>query len=226
MSQPEPHSASSSGPSPHHYPDFRDDQNLEAPDEVDTALNPLERLQRKWGIGDRKTRDGQPAKRRGPKPDSKPALTRRQELNRQAQRTHRERKESYMRELEVSVDHLRRVVHQVGRENEKLKELLQAHGIPYDVESPDSQPYTSPGSISMGGTSPTYSGQASTNFNSMSPPNHSTSMQISPSFNGQQTVTKPLQAPPNNIHGIDYDEMGLGFVAEYERTPYLSPPPN
>lgn len=34
----------------------------------------------------RVTRDGQPAKRRGPKPDSKPALTRRQELNRQAQR--------------------------------------------------------------------------------------------------------------------------------------------
>lgn len=31
--------------------------------------------------------DGQPAKRRGPKPDSKPALTRRQELNRQAQRS-------------------------------------------------------------------------------------------------------------------------------------------
>lgn len=30
--------------------------------------------------------DGQPQKRRGPKPDSKPALTRRQELNRQAQR--------------------------------------------------------------------------------------------------------------------------------------------
>src|ERR1700761_7725836 len=32
------------------------------------------------------TRDGNPPKRRGPKPDSKPALTRRQELNRQAQR--------------------------------------------------------------------------------------------------------------------------------------------
>jgi hypothetical protein len=30
--------------------------------------------------------DGQPLKRRGPKPDAKPALTRRQELNRQAQR--------------------------------------------------------------------------------------------------------------------------------------------
>lgn len=34
----------------------------------------------------RTTRDGNPPKRRGPKPDSKPALTRRQELNRQAQR--------------------------------------------------------------------------------------------------------------------------------------------
>ncbi|KAF2836540.1 hypothetical protein M501DRAFT_1018887 [Patellaria atrata CBS 101060] len=37
--------------------------------------------------GDKKTtKDGQTPKRRGPKPDSKPALTRRQELNRQAQR--------------------------------------------------------------------------------------------------------------------------------------------
>jgi hypothetical protein len=34
----------------------------------------------------RTTRDGNTPKRRGPKPDSKPALTRRQELNRQAQR--------------------------------------------------------------------------------------------------------------------------------------------
>ncbi|RSM11191.1 hypothetical protein CEP52_003103 [Fusarium oligoseptatum] len=40
----------------------------------------------------RTTREGNPPKKRGPKPNSKPALTRRQELNRQAQRTHRERK--------------------------------------------------------------------------------------------------------------------------------------
>jgi len=38
------------------------------------------------GMQKKITRDGQPAKRRGPKPDSKPAQTRRQELNRQAQR--------------------------------------------------------------------------------------------------------------------------------------------
>lgn len=39
-----------------------------------------------FGAQRKLTRDGQPAKRRGPKPDSKPAQTRRQELNRQAQR--------------------------------------------------------------------------------------------------------------------------------------------
>ena len=32
------------------------------------------------------SQDGQPPKKRGPKPDSRPAATRRQELNRQAQR--------------------------------------------------------------------------------------------------------------------------------------------
>jgi len=70
-------------------------------EEHDNILGiPLHKLQRRWGIGDRKTRDGQPAKRRGPKPDSKPAITRRQEMNRVAQRTHRERKENYMHDLE------------------------------------------------------------------------------------------------------------------------------
>ncbi|KAI9803750.1 MAG: hypothetical protein M1826_004941 [Phylliscum demangeonii] len=82
------------------------------------------------------TRDGQPAKRRGPKPDSKPAMTRRQELNRQAQRTHRERKELYVKALEQEVQRLREHVHAVDRdkaalsaENEKLQELLRQHGV-------------------------------------------------------------------------------------------------
>ncbi|GAB1191445.1 hypothetical protein APSETT444_000624 [Aspergillus pseudonomiae] len=96
--------------------------------------------------------DGQPAKRRGPKPDSKPALTRRQELNRQAQRTHRERKEQYMRALETEVSRLREAytqeisaanltVHQhremvrsLSEENNILKEILAAHGINYEAE--------------------------------------------------------------------------------------------
>ncbi|KAL4927057.1 protein flbB [Aspergillus undulatus] len=98
------------------------------------------------------TRDGQPAKRRGPKPDSKPALTRRQELNRQAQRTHRERKEQYIRALESEVARLREAytqeisaanlaVHQhremitsVSEENNMLKEILAAHNINVEAE--------------------------------------------------------------------------------------------
>ncbi|PKX99292.1 protein flbB [Aspergillus novofumigatus IBT 16806] len=98
------------------------------------------------------TRDGQPAKRRGPKPDSRPALTRRQELNRQAQRTHRERKEQYIRSLETEVSRLREAFTQemsaanlavvqhremlqtVNDENTILKELLTAHGVQFEAE--------------------------------------------------------------------------------------------
>ncbi|KAJ5157707.1 uncharacterized protein N7482_008807 [Penicillium canariense] len=98
------------------------------------------------------TRDGTTPKRRGPKPDSKPALTRRQELNRQAQRTHRERKEQYMRALETEVSRLREaytneisdanvalqqhkeLLHTARGENEVLKEILAAHGINYGPE--------------------------------------------------------------------------------------------
>lgn len=80
--------------------------------------------------------DGQEPKKRGPKPDSKPALTRRQELNRQAQRSHRERKELYIKGLELEVNALKENVVNVSRneesireENERLKQLLTAHGI-------------------------------------------------------------------------------------------------
>ncbi|KAJ5765899.1 hypothetical protein N7520_005458 [Penicillium odoratum] len=98
------------------------------------------------------TRDGQTPKRRGPKPDSKPALTRRQELNRQAQRTHRERKEQYMRALETEVSRLREAytteisdanttiqqqkeaINIARHENEILKEILLANGIQFEPE--------------------------------------------------------------------------------------------
>ncbi|RYP63104.1 hypothetical protein DL771_009446 [Monosporascus sp. 5C6A] len=83
------------------------------------------------------TRDGNPPKRRGPKPDSKPALTRRQELNRQAQRTHRERKEFYIKALEDEVFRLKEIYSNVTQDKEKLAEenrqlkgLLHQTGVP------------------------------------------------------------------------------------------------
>ncbi|TGZ77389.1 hypothetical protein EX30DRAFT_356381 [Ascodesmis nigricans] len=82
--------------------------------------------------------DGEKPKRRGPKPDSKPALTRRQELNRQAQRTHRERKERYVKSLEEEVVRLREAFVLVTKEktrmqdeNRAMRQLLDAHGISY-----------------------------------------------------------------------------------------------
>ncbi|KAH9873739.1 hypothetical protein IAQ61_004366 [Plenodomus lingam] len=122
-------------------------------------------------------RDGTAPKRRGPKPDSKPALTRRQELNRQAQRTHRERKELYIKALEQEVLRLKDTFAATARErdafaeeNRKLRELLISHGISLDLLAPTngmgpvgSSNYGSstgsvsgygPGSASTGYTSP------------------------------------------------------------------------
>lgn len=89
-------------------------------------------------------------KRRGPKPDSKPAQTRRQELNRQAQRTHRERKEQYIRTLENELSRLREsyadlvnhsrlsirqltdAVNHTNNENLMLRDILASHNIDID----------------------------------------------------------------------------------------------
>ncbi|EPE02482.1 bzip-type transcription factor [Ophiostoma piceae UAMH 11346] len=68
----------------------------------------------------RVTRDGNPPKRRGPKPDSRPALTRRQELNRQAQRTHRERKELYIKALEDEVLRLKEIYSSIAQDKDRL----------------------------------------------------------------------------------------------------------
>ncbi|KAL8806611.1 MAG: hypothetical protein Q9182_001259 [Xanthomendoza sp. 2 TL-2023] len=82
--------------------------------------------------------DGEAPKRRGPKPDSKPAATKRQEMNRLAQRTHRERKDLYAQELEWRVlrakeayVQLVRDKEELKRENQEMAQLLHIHGIPY-----------------------------------------------------------------------------------------------
>ncbi|ETI26404.1 hypothetical protein G647_03181 [Cladophialophora carrionii CBS 160.54] len=104
------------------------------------------------GMQKKITRDGQPAKRRGPKPDSKPAQTRRQELNRQAQRTHRERKENYIKALEMELARLREIyvleqntrdstiqqqkliIGTQQREIQGLREILASRGITFENE--------------------------------------------------------------------------------------------
>ncbi|KAF2724870.1 hypothetical protein K431DRAFT_114753 [Polychaeton citri CBS 116435] len=171
------------------------------------------------------TKDGQAPKRRGPKPDSKPALTRRQELNRQAQRTHRERKEMYIKALEQEVLRLKETFTNSTRErdavleeNRRLRALLQQHGIAYDFSaSPVAFKREQSGSTSAYG--PSSSGSISgsygaTESSSFTPPNphHQNNL---PQIPQGQEVRSMSQLPNNNR--LDYDSTGIDFVLTLER---------
>ncbi|GAW14569.1 hypothetical protein ANO14919_039720 [Xylariales sp. No.14919] len=170
----------------------------------------------------RTTRDGNPPKRRGPKPDSKPALTRRQELNRQAQRTHRERKELYIKALEDEVLRLKEVFSNVSQdkdklaeENRQLRNLLHQNGIASsgvgamdDVISNPSMGYTSSGSIS-GSYAPGSSSAFTPPMTSISSlPSVAGSAQMMGAHMGQQ---HPVQSV------VDYDQAGIDFVLALEK---------
>ncbi|KAF2460098.1 hypothetical protein BDY21DRAFT_384491 [Lineolata rhizophorae] len=181
------------------------------------------------------TRDGQPPKRRGPKPDSKPALTRRQELNRQAQRTHRERKEAYIKALEQEVLRLKEIYatstkerDAIAEENRRLKELLAQHGIAFDMNSPplSSVPSNAGGGFvrghsyghsSSGSISGSYGpGSASTGFTSppgsLGPPSVHTPQMTMPGSGPQGQQPHPQQQ-----NQLDYDQIGIDFVLTLER---------
>ncbi|KAI0016459.1 hypothetical protein F4780DRAFT_682365 [Xylariomycetidae sp. FL0641] len=171
----------------------------------------------------RTTRDGNPPKRRGPKPDSKPALTRRQELNRQAQRTHRERKELYIKALEDEVLRLKEVFSNVSQdkdklaeENRQLKSLLQQNGLSSpppglldDVLSTPSMGYTSSGSISG-----SYAAGSSTAF---TPPMASMSSGPSMSNHGLLMHSHGLVTHSPSSSVVDYDQAGIDFVLALEK---------
>ncbi|KAJ5675199.1 uncharacterized protein N7477_005133 [Penicillium maclennaniae] len=178
------------------------------------------------------TRDGQTPKRRGPKPDSKPALTRRQELNRQAQRTHRERKEQYMRSLETEVSRLREAyTHEISDanvtiqkqkdmlqsahvENEILKEILVAHGIQYgdELEKRRSERpvgyQTSPIAASSTGSQTAGFAQSASQQNTT--PGTSISTGMSPKMNAvdHPEVTPPVAFAPQVYHASAADPIG------------------
>ncbi|KAI1504456.1 hypothetical protein F5X99DRAFT_372481 [Biscogniauxia marginata] len=171
----------------------------------------------------RTTRDGNPPKRRGPKPDSKPALTRRQELNRQAQRTHRERKELYIKALEDEVLRLKEVFSNVSQDKEKLaeenrqlKSILHQNGLSPatnamdDVISNPSLGYTSSGSIS-GSYAP---GSSTTAY---TPPLTSISTVPSMTNSGQLMGGAPSQSLGQQQGGVDYDQAGIDFVLTLEK---------
>ncbi|KAG5950272.1 hypothetical protein E4U53_005314 [Claviceps sorghi] len=165
------------------------------------------------------TRDGNTPKRRGPKPDSKPALTRRQELNRQAQRTHRERKELYIKALEEEVLRLKELFSNASQskerlhtENKHLKTLLVQHGIPLPTMS-DHDDGPSPGTGASPGTSAAPGSYASFSPGSQSGASngHFTNFQSTPGYQvhgaSQQHFNK----------GLDFEQAGIDFVLTLEK---------
>jgi hypothetical protein len=112
-------------------------------------------------------------------------------------------------------------------ENRKLKELLAAHGIQYESGSPSNTYHSHSASSQFGGSSPglNNSGSMSTGMTSpRSAPGLSqqSSMGSTPSYDVQQGQQ---YQQPQNPSGVNYDQVGIDFVLTYDRTPYLSPPP-
>jgi hypothetical protein len=138
-------------------------------------------------------------------------------------RTHRERKEMYIKALEQEVLRLKEMFttstkerDAIADENRRLKELLASHGISYDFASvpltfsrEDSTGY---GHSTGGSTVGSYnqrSESTSTNFS----PTHSQGqrpLQPAPAVNNTR---QPIQLPSNNFN---YDQIGIDFVLTYD----------
>jgi hypothetical protein len=150
-------------------------------------------------------------------------------------RTHRERKEMYIKALEAEVLRLKEVYTDTSRERDtivrerdgmatevqRLKSVLTAHGITDDAPH---MPQTYPRGESTYGSA----SSASHSGSSYNPGTASTGYTSPPQMAGTSTSSPPTQhqqARASNQR-LDYDQIGIDFVLAYDnRTPYLSPPP-
>ena len=117
----------------------------------------------------------------------------------------------------------------VVMENQKLKELLAAHGITYEGNAFQGVPPQSFNGSSSGSISGSY--RHDTNTSGFSPPTlrtHDSSM-TSSQTPVQQRSMAASQLPNNHL---DYDQIGIDFVLTYDshgrpsRAAYPSPPPH
>lgn len=149
-------------------------------------------------------------------------------------RTHRERKELYIKALEQEVIRLKDTFAATSRErdafaeeNRRLRELLMAHGISFDLSSPPSNGMGQVGSSTYGSSTGSVSGYGpgSVSTGYTSPPTRGSTSRDG--MGGQPMALQQQAHQPNHHqnHGLDYDQIGIDFVLTYDRTPYLSPPP-
>lgn len=140
-------------------------------------------------------------------------------------RTHRERKEMYIKALEQEVLRLKEMFttttkerDAVAEENRRLKELLASHGISYDFAAApisftrnDSSGYGGSTVGSTSGSCQPRSESTSTSAN-LSPPHSQGQRPLQPA----PLVQAPRQAVqlPNN--NFNYDQIGIDFVLTYD----------
>lgn len=141
-------------------------------------------------------------------------------------RTHRERKELYIKALEQEVLRLKENFSNVSRdkeaiaeENRQLKQLLAQHGIAWpgtgELGHNTSTGYTSSGSIS---------GSYAPGSSSYSPPPQGGHQHHSASPPAGRSLVQQQGQP-----GVDYDQAGIDFVLTYANPAnlskaYMSPP--
>lgn len=138
-------------------------------------------------------------------------------------RTHRERKELYIKALEQEVLRLKEVYGDAIRdrdvfaeENRKLRELLAANGLSYLLDSIPTKPMKVPPS-SSGSISGSYPAPSSASSRSP-PPQKQSPIGGPPTARSRNGNSKPSGTD-------DYDQLGIDFVLAYDnRNPYLSPP--
>lgn len=140
----------------------------------------------------------------------------------------------YIKALEQEVLRLKETFQNTARErdavadeNRRLKEILIAHGISFDFSSPGTGGFGGVGSSTYGGSS---TGSVSGSYG---PGSNSTGYTSSPNMPNHPPPPVPGGAhlaqqqqhlqQPNSM--LDYDQVGIDFVLTYDRTPYLSPPP-
>lgn len=155
-------------------------------------------------------------------------------------RTHRERKEVYVKALEAEVLRLKETYsttvqerNAVAEENRKLKELLRLHGIAF----PSMDSYGSSNGIgrigsSYGGSSTGSVSAGFTHNQSVSPP---TTVGQGPSppagvdNRGRKESSAGPQGPQyfqqrQQQQGLDHDQIGIDFVLTYAGQPNRAPP--
>lgn len=106
----------------------------------------------------------------------------------------------------------------------KLKQILAANGIIYDPKDPRGyRLVNSPfGSSESNRASDTFGlGTSSTGLTS--PPNGQSQLAQPPQ--PQMGKGGPATAPAQQGEAMDYDQVGIDFVLTYDRSSYITPPP-